>query len=216
MWGDIPRPWQLAFIEAWAAYCNGSIPIGSVLTNSSGEVIYLGRNRINDESAPINQICSNKLAHAEMNVLLQVSNHDAKMLPHYTLFTTTEPCILCFGAIVMSGIRRVRYASTDTLAGGSNLNQSNNSFIRSRDIEMQCEHRFLGSIQKVLRTDYLLRLHDKDRAEKLLSYEVSEYPEAVDLGRRWHRSDKLLKAKQDGLGIDSIINDIFQEIGHIM
>ncbi|RUS45851.1 nucleoside deaminase [Cohnella sp. AR92] len=212
MWEDISRPWQLAFIEAWNAYCNGSIPIGSVLTNSSGEVVYRGRNRIYDDSAPINQICSNRLAHAEMNVLLQVCNEESKLLPNYTLYTTTEPCVLCFGAIVMSGIRRVRFASTDSLAGGANLNTSNNSFILSRNIDVQCEDNTLGSIQKVLRTDYLLRQQDKDRAEKLLTYEINDYPQAVELGRRWHMSDKLLKAKQSGAGINTIVNEICNEI----
>jgi tRNA(adenine34) deaminase len=214
MWDDISIPWQIAFIEAWDAYCNGSIPIGSVLTNSSGEVLYRGRNRIYDDSAPTNQICSNRLAHAEMNVLLQMCNQEAKVDPHYTLYTTTEPCVLCFGAIVMSGIRRVRYAATDPLAGGSNLNKTNNSFILSRNIDIQVEQRFLGSIYKVLRTDYILRLQDKAKAENLLYYEINEYPEAVALGRKWHRSDRLLQAKQSGLGISSIINEIHKEIGY--
>jgi len=212
MWEDISRPWQLAFIEAWNAYCAGSIPIGAVLVNSSGEVIYRGRNRIHERSAPTNQICSNKLAHAEVNVLLQVGKDEAKMLPDCTLYTTTEPCVLCFGAIVMSGIRRVRYASTDALAGGADLNHSNNRFILSRNIEMQCEHGILGIIQKVLRTDYLLRLDDKDLAERLVSYEVGQYPEAVELGRRWYESDKLLLAKEKGMGIDRIVDDISREI----
>ena len=171
MWENIPKPWQLAFVEAWEAYCAGSIPIGAVLVDASGEVVCRGRNRIHDRSAPAGQICANKLAHAELNVLLQVVIGEAGKLPDCTLYTTTEPCVLCFGAIVMAGVRRVRHAAADALAGGADLNRTGHRFVTSRQIDMRCEHGFLAVIQKVLRTDYLLGLKDKELAERLLACE---------------------------------------------
>jgi tRNA(adenine34) deaminase len=137
---------------------------------------------------------------------------NAKIDPKYSLYTTTEPCVLCFGAIVMSGINRVRYAALDPIAGGSNLNNVNNSFIQSREIDIQCGDKFLGNIQRVIRTDYVLRLDDKDKAESLLFCESNDYPEAVDLGRRWFKSNKLIQAKQDGLKISTIIDEIHKEL----
>lgn len=124
--------------------------------------------------------CANKLAHAELNVLLQVGIGEAQKLPECTLSTTTEPGVLCFGAIVMAGVRRVRYATADTLAGGADLNRAGNRFVASRKIDMRCEHGFLAVIQKVLRTDYLLGLQDKELAERLLVYEIAEYSDAVE------------------------------------
>jgi len=215
MWENIPKPWQLAFVEAWEAYCAGSIPIGAVLADASGEVICRGRNRIHDRSAPAGQICANKLAHAELNVLLQVGIDEAQTLPDCTLYTTTEPCVLCFGAIVMAGVRRVRYAAADALAGGADLNRAGNRFVMSRKIDMRCEHGFLAVIQKVLRTDYLLGLKDKDLAERLLAYEIAEYPDAVELGRRWHESGRLQFAREQGMGIDRVVDELSREIGHI-
>jgi hypothetical protein len=73
---------------------------------------------------------------------LPLPNPDHHPLDASRLYTTTEPCVLCFGAIVMSGIRRVRYASTDALAGGAYLKHSN----LSRNIKMQGEHGMLGII----------------------------------------------------------------------
>lgn len=113
MWDMLSVPWQVAFTEAWESYCNGSIPIGAVLIDSLGNIISQERNRINETMAPDGHTCSNRLAHAEINVLIQC-------------------------AIVMSGIRQVRYAASDPVAGGSNLNNANNDFIRSRKIDIQC------------------------------------------------------------------------------
>jgi tRNA(adenine34) deaminase len=212
MWNKFSIPWQAAFTEAWESYCNGSIPIGAVLIDSLGNVVSQGRNRINESMAPEGQTCSNHLAHAEINVLLQLNIKDPNLDSKYTLYTTTEPCVLCFGAIVMSGIRRVRYAALDPIAGGSNLNNASNSFIQSREIDIQCVDKFLGNIQRVLRTDYLLRLDDKIKAESIIFSESIDYPEAVELGKRWYKSNKLIQAKQNGLTVGTIIDDIYKEL----
>jgi tRNA(Arg) A34 adenosine deaminase TadA len=214
MWEEMSYPWQVAFMEAWEAYCHGSIPIGAVLVNSNGEVVSRGRNRINENSAPTNQICFNKLAHAEVNVLLQVNNRDTNLNTQYTLYTTTEPCIFCFGAIVMSGIRRVRYAAKDPIAGGADLNKSSNKFILSREIDIHCDRRFLGIVQRVIRTDYLLRYISREKSEMLLEREGIYYPEAIELGRAWFETNKLLKSKKEGKGINEIVDEIHKEIGN--
>lgn len=212
MWDILSVPWQVAFAEAWESYCNGSIPIGAVLIDSFGNIVSQGRNRINDTMAPDGHTCSNRLAHAEINVLMQLKNKSSEIDPTYTLYTTTEPCVLCFGAIVMSGIRQVRYAAVDPIAGGANLNLANHDFIRSRKIDIQCGDKFLGNIQRVIRTDFVLRLADKNKAESILSSESIDYPEAVELGRIWHKSNKLIKAKQDGFSVKTIIDEIYKEL----
>jgi tRNA(adenine34) deaminase len=211
MWGTLSLPWQVCFEEAWEAYCNGSIPIGAVMINDNGEVISRGRNRINESFAPSNQTCANKLAHAEINVLLQV-NKEHRINKNYTLYTTTETCVLCFGAIVMSGIRRVRYAAKDPLAGGANLNFSENSFIRERAIDIQCDYNYLGNIQRVIRTEYVIRNLNAETSKKLLKYYIIDYPEAVQLGERWFKNGKLEQARQDGIPIEYVVKEIFNEI----
>lgn len=210
MWGQLTTPWQICFEEAWEAYCNGSIPIGAVLVDEQNNIISRGRNRINENSAPLKQTCGNKIAHAEINVLLQVS----KEIPmrNLTLYTTTEPCILCFGAIVMCNIGKVRYAAKDLLAGGSNLNNSNNTFIDGRLIDIKSDQKRLGEIQRVIRTDYILRNLNTETAQKLLVDDAKDYPEAVQLGKYWFSLNKLEHAKQNGERISKIINEIEQEL----
>lgn len=212
MWERLTKPWNACFEEAWEAYRNGSIPIGAVLTNTYGEIVSRGRNRINEKTSPRNQVSSNRLAHAEINVLLQVNSIDSDDIKGYSLYSTTEPCVQCFGAIVMSGVRRVRYAATDPVAGGANLNNSENSFIKSRNIDIQKDDKYIGEIQRVLRTDHVLRTMRKDQAEQFLNYYSVEYPQAIQLGRKWFHERKLQKAIEYELPIAIIVNEIESEI----
>jgi tRNA(adenine34) deaminase len=214
MWKNLSLPWQVCFEEAWDAYCNGSIPIGATLVNGNNEIISRGRNRIHETTAPGRQTCSNKLAHAEINVLLQLDNEAIKIGSDWTLYTTTEPCVLCFGAIVMAGVRKVIYAAKDPLAGGANLNDSENTFIKGRNIDIHGDSKILGGIQRVLRTDYVIRNISMEHATKRLAEYSMDYPEAVELGKRWYEQNKLVQAKESGSSVENIVNEIYLELGN--
>ena len=120
MWDALDLPWQAALEMAWEAYCAGTVPIGAVIADPAGRIIARGRNRINDRSAPDGQVCSNELAHAELNALLSLD-------PGYgetrrsVLYTTMEPCPLCMGALYMSDVKTAHFAARDPWAGSSNL-----------------------------------------------------------------------------------------------
>lgn len=128
--------WRGAFELAWEAWCAGTIPIGAVVTDPDGAVVSSGRNRIFTADAPPGQVSGSWLAHAEVNALLQLpaDGHHAG----FTITSTTEPCLLCAGAIVMSlrGRVVVRYAATDPIAGGMDV-VGLSSQGRRRDIEVQ-------------------------------------------------------------------------------
>jgi tRNA(adenine34) deaminase len=113
-----PGIWLFCFEEAWEAYCQGSIPIGAVITDAQGRVIAKGRNRFFEKEAEAGNICWNRLAHAEINAMLKVSSHEHPELKSYTLYTTVEPCVQCFGALYMSNIGNLKYAAKDKIAGG--------------------------------------------------------------------------------------------------
>lgn len=212
MWANLSIPWQACFEEAWEAYRAGSIPIGAVLVNPDGDIVSRGRNRVNESEAPPGQVCMNRLAHAEINALLQVKKGDSNALKDFTLYTTTEPCVLCFGAIVLSGVRTVRYAASDPYAGGADLNRSEHPIIRGRNIDFrQADHR-LGEIQRVIRTDYVLGAMEPDRAEEFLSRYQAEYPRAVELGRRWHAAGKL----RDMAGRQVPVTAVMEEIAEAL
>ena len=106
--------------EAWTAYCAGSLPIGACVTDTDGQILSRGRNRIDETKGEAPYVCANILAHAELNALL------ALQIPHAAresaiLYTTTEPCPLCMGAFYMSGVRRLHYAARESYAGSTDL-----------------------------------------------------------------------------------------------
>ena len=109
--------WQATFELAWEAWRAGTIPIGAVVTDQEGMVIAKGRNRIFDSDRWPGQIAGAWIAHAEVNALLQLP---ADHYEDFAVTSTTEPCLMCAGAITMSLRGRVviRYAVEDPIAGG--------------------------------------------------------------------------------------------------
>lgn len=103
MWEEISKPWRACFEEAWEAYCNGSIPIGSVIVSGDGEIISRGRNMIGENINELRRLSGSKIAHAEMNAIYS----SKQGIMNATIYSTMEPCVMCFGAIVMNGIKEI-------------------------------------------------------------------------------------------------------------
>ena len=94
---------------ARAARENGNHPFGSLLVDASGSVLLEAENTV-----VTGRDCT---AHPELNLVRAVgARFDLAVLQGSTLYTSTEPCAMCAGAIYWSGIGRVAYAlSTQTL-----------------------------------------------------------------------------------------------------
>ena len=60
--------------------------------------------------------------HAEMTAMINLKAKEHPNVKLYTLYTTMEPCPMCFGTMVMMGIRNLRYAARDGFAGATELN----------------------------------------------------------------------------------------------
>lgn len=120
MWADLSEPWQRCLDEAWDAYRTGSLPIGVVIVDAAGHVVSRGRNRIFHQTPEGRYLFGHRLAHAEVNALLAL-DHAAVDARTCTLYTTTEPCPLCIGAIRMARIRTIHYAARDAAAGSTDL-----------------------------------------------------------------------------------------------
>jgi tRNA(Arg) A34 adenosine deaminase TadA len=127
---DLDTVWQRALAQAWRAHVLGNIGVGAVLTDRTGFIVGEGRNRVVDTSAPPGRLHGNYLAHAEMDVLAQLSAGDYE---HHTIWTTLEPCLLCLAAIVTSHVGVVRFAAPDPLWTGIG---------RLREVNAQAEKRW--------------------------------------------------------------------------
>ena len=212
MWNDLTFPWQRSFIQAWEAYCNGSIPIGAVLVNQQGSIISEGRNRVFEADAPVKQISGNRLAHAEMNVLLQLDTEDNELLGKATIYSTMEPCIQCFGAIILSKVKNIYFAAMDDKLAGATTIKDQNGFINSKKLNINGPFPILGEVQMVLRTDFLLRMFDSERAEQLIAAHAIDYPIGVSIGRILFGNNRLQEVKQITDGFPLLFDELVKEI----
>ena len=84
--------------EAETGLEEGNWPIGCVI-ELNGDVIARAHNQI--------YTLKDRLAHAEMLALRQVQNELQDNRKKATLYTTYEPCPMCFGGAMLSRIKRV-------------------------------------------------------------------------------------------------------------
>src|SRR6187431_3045815 len=91
---------------AAAAREHGNHPFGSLLVDGDGTVVLEAENTVVTQ-----RDCT---AHAELNLVREaVARFDAEQLGAHTLYTSTEPCAMCAGAIFWSGIGRVVFALSE-------------------------------------------------------------------------------------------------------
>ena len=102
---------RLALREAERAAEAGDVPVGAVIVHE-GEVIGLGRNE--------RELTGDPTAHAEMIALREASQKLGNWrLLETVIYITLEPCAMCAGAIVLSRVPRVVFATTDPKAGAA-------------------------------------------------------------------------------------------------
>lgn len=204
LWDNLPGYWKVCFEEAWDAYVHDSVPVGAALVDNHGNVIGKGRNMVNEKHAPNGFISWNKLAHAELNCLLQISFHEHEHIRLYSLYTTTEPCPLCFGALVMSNVRNLKYAARDRYAGCTDI-YSLNSYIRSKPIKILGHDPALEVISIALNVEYAIR--NWPFADKVIEAWSIDCLPGVQIGREWYANGRLQTAKKRGENISVIINE---------
>jgi tRNA(Arg) A34 adenosine deaminase TadA len=99
----------------WEAYVVGTIPVGAVVCDGAGEIVSRGRNRILDEEVHGTQLGRTRLAHAEINALLELEG--ARTYESFTLYSALEPCHLCLAATFTARVGRLRFAGEDPYGG---------------------------------------------------------------------------------------------------
>ncbi len=78
------------------------------------------------------------MAHAEMNALLGLNEIDHPEIRSYILYTTMEPCPMCFGTAIMMNIRNISYGARDGFAGATSLNDKLD-YIKGKNINIEYE-----------------------------------------------------------------------------
>ena len=200
-WNKLLPQWQWCIEEAWTSYCKGSLPIGAVITDAAGNLIARGRNRMYEDDIYGDErekqiLRGHRLAHAEMNALLQVNWKEVNP-KKCILYTTTEPCPLCVGAVRLTRIRTVYYASKDTGAGSANLFTANEFMKRAKIQVTGPERDDMDTILTAMLVEITLRRKDENMS---LLYDTVEetHPIGAKLGNKLFEDELLDLWKKQG------------------
>jgi tRNA(Arg) A34 adenosine deaminase TadA len=97
---------RVAIDVARKARDKGNHPFGAVLVDEQGHILMEAENTVVTEKD-----CT---GHAETNLMRQASRkYDSDFLARCTLYTSTEPCPMCAGAIFWGNVRRVVYGLSE-------------------------------------------------------------------------------------------------------
>ncbi|MBW1676794.1 MAG: nucleoside deaminase [Deltaproteobacteria bacterium] len=131
-----------ALEKAHQALSMGEFPVGCVMVYQNRVLVTGARHH----STPDNQ---NELDHAEILALRRLVGLEKKIdREKVTLFSTLEPCLMCYAALILNGIRQIVYAYEDVMGGGTNIDLKRlNPFYKDMEITV---------IPHVLRQDSLM------------------------------------------------------------
>ncbi len=104
-----------ALAEAEQALAAGEFPVGCVLVRD--KVILARGRRTNSSLETVNE-----LDHAEIVALRNLAaGHPGPDPAGITAYSTMEPCLMCYAALILNGVRTIVYAYEDVLGGATGL-----------------------------------------------------------------------------------------------
>ncbi|MGD9949726.1 MAG: nucleoside deaminase [Desulfobulbus sp.] len=115
MTSEHERFMDLALDEARQALAEGEFPVGCVMV-AGGRIVAKGRRKNSLESS------RNEIDHAEIVTLRTLIGEQPHLnLGTVTVYSTMEPCLMCYSTMLLSGIRSFVWAYEDVMGGGANL-----------------------------------------------------------------------------------------------
>lgn len=208
MWENLELSWQRTLELAWEAFCVGTVPVGCVIVDTECRIVAEGRNAIYDRDYPWPFAGSN-LAHAEMMALSRIRESEHPNIREYTLYTSLEPCPMCFGAINMMHVRRIRCGARDAIAGSLVLAEAT-PYLRSKRYTIEYGDPVLEDFQLVLVAAY--ELSDSRPRDRVVAIYEQANPRAVAVGRRLFQSGYFHTAVQESFSAGRVFTDVVKEL----
>ncbi len=104
-----------ALAEAESAFNKGEFPVGCVLVGEDRVLARAGRKNSHGENR-------NEIDHAEIVALRSLLGREPGFdCSAMTVYSTMEPCLMCYATLLLSGIRRFAWAYEDVMGGGTDL-----------------------------------------------------------------------------------------------
>lgn len=206
MWKDLSREWKETYELAWLAFCNGSLPIGAIITDTSGDTIIAGRNETCENHYP-----NRRTAHAEMYCMRNIDIEKHPSLREYHLYTTMEPCPMCMGTIVMGGIRKIHVAAKDRYCGA--LHYINyDPWVKSKNMEVYLEEGELEAVQLAQQGYHELRRFNGEMSKVLEQFQL-DCPKAIDVAFIMYQERYLDKCVENHTSYCEIYDHICDLLG---
>ena len=104
---------RIALKAAQNALSSGEFPVGCVM-------VYEDRVIATGYRCGTAGMLTNEIDHAEIVALKQLSLQSGSIdFERVTAFSTLEPCLMCYGALLIHGIGKIVYAYEDAMGGGT-------------------------------------------------------------------------------------------------
>lgn len=118
---------EIALKEAEKSYLKNEVPIGAIVV-CDNEIISVGHNTKETDNNP--------MKHAEMIAIEEACKKlNTWHLDNCELYITMEPCLMCYGAILESRIKKIVYGASNEKYGYTNY--INIDGIKSKKIEVE-------------------------------------------------------------------------------
>jgi tRNA(adenine34) deaminase len=104
---------EKALAEAGQALVRGEFPVCCVIVHDNHIIASGSRRKTSGDFV-------SETDHAEILAIKELERLGSSMdRNRLVLYSTLEPCLMCFGAILISGIRHIVYAFEDVMGGGT-------------------------------------------------------------------------------------------------
>lgn len=210
LWASLAKPWKVCAELAWEAYRVGSLPIASAVTDQEGRILSSGRNRIYEAPcAP--HLAGHPLAHAEMNALV---SFDYRQHNPYTsvLYTSTEPCPLCMGAIRMAGVRTFYFASRDPWAGCSAMTEQV-PYLKQKNLKgIPPQSVAFERVLIALQVETHLRKGTLEVNPRFVKVYRRMFPRAAEVGEMLYQTGQLQALAERKVNAEKVVGFVGQQI----
>lgn len=108
---------RIALGQAKEALALEEFPVGAIFVHED-TVLASGKRASSREQKEV----VNEIDHAEILALRSLLATPSDIpLSEITIYSTMEPCLMCYSTMILNGIRKFVYAYEDVMGGGTNL-----------------------------------------------------------------------------------------------
>lgn len=111
---DHEKYMRLALEQAEDALVHGEFPVGCVMVEN-GQIVADARRKNTHQAVT-------EMDHCEILALRNLHEQKQyKVIENVTVYTTMEPCLMCYSTLLLNGIRKIVYSYEDAMGGGTSL-----------------------------------------------------------------------------------------------